>query len=68
MESQNTLKSRRHIASLDGLRGVAILMVLFCHFYDESAFLGLGILGAVLTKLAIAGSSGVDLFFVLSGF
>ena len=51
--------------ALDGLRGIAILLVLFHHFtiltpvtaVDES-----------LAAAARAGWSGVDLFFVLSGF
>lgn len=57
----------RHIKSLDGLRGFAVLAVLWSHFlpiegmYISKVFFGLGdFLGA--------GYFGVDLFFVLSGF
>jgi peptidoglycan/LPS O-acetylase OafA/YrhL len=54
-----------HIASLDGLRGMAILMVLFHHawpyVWDHPAYW-------VLTTLKHVGWIGVDLFFVLSGF
>jgi peptidoglycan/LPS O-acetylase OafA/YrhL len=44
----------RYISSLDGLRGLAILLV-FCHHYGPHA-------------IGSFGWTGVDLFFVLSGF
>ncbi|RYY44521.1 MAG: acyltransferase [Sphingomonadales bacterium] len=50
---------KRHIPTLDGLRGIAALLVVFSHFPT----LGLG---AVLN--ARVGDYGVLLFFVLSGF
>ncbi|MEI9941030.1 MAG: acyltransferase [Pseudomonadota bacterium] len=49
-----------HIAELDGVRGLAILLVLELHLVASS-------LGP-LRRLASAGWVGVDLFFVLSGF
>ncbi len=56
----------RHIKPLDGLRGIAILMV-FCHhmfpYRPTHAMTGKLINGALGM-----GWSGVDLFFVLSGF
>jgi peptidoglycan/LPS O-acetylase OafA/YrhL len=49
----------QRIPALDGIRGVAILMVLVFHF--------LGV-GSPMTNPASWGWTGVDLFFVLSGF
>ena len=66
----DSAKPRRavHIPALDGLRGIAILLVLVFHFsqaaYDPRAT-GLR---ALLQKLTGSGWAGVDLFFVLSGF
>ncbi len=55
----------RHVPELDGVRGIAVLMVMILHFYDpveaRSPF-------GPLTKLIENGGAGVDLFFVLSGF
>jgi peptidoglycan/LPS O-acetylase OafA/YrhL len=51
--------------ALDGLRGIAIILVLLHHFTvltPATAF------DATLMQLPILGWSGVDLFFVLSGF
>jgi peptidoglycan/LPS O-acetylase OafA/YrhL len=51
----------KHISSLDGIRGIAILAVVYFHYMDKR---GTGVLGA----LSSAGWMGVDLFLVLSGF
>ena len=59
-----------HIPELDGIRGVAALMVL-CHhlFYTSVPHPGQWNRFVVLaSKLSYVGNSGVDLFFVLSGF
>jgi peptidoglycan/LPS O-acetylase OafA/YrhL len=61
------INSATRIPALDGLRGIAILLVLLCHSVVESGQPA----GMFLTNLRFAGRltwSGVDLFFVLSGF
>lgn len=55
-----------HLPALDGLRGLAILLVLAYHFTLSMS--GQGLPARLLFKLTSAGWSGVDLFFVLSGF
>lgn len=55
------LDHRRHLKSLDGIRGIAILMVFFFHYYPRSARNPVGLLAGL-------GWLGVDLFFTLSGF
>ena len=55
-----------HVPALDGVRGVAIALVLLVHFVGDVA--PVGKLEKVLFQLATYGSFGVDLFFVLSGF
>jgi peptidoglycan/LPS O-acetylase OafA/YrhL len=58
-----------YVPALDGLRGVAILMVMLRHFYNEALIKdGYPIIGPIITKLALAGNYGVELFFVISGF
>jgi peptidoglycan/LPS O-acetylase OafA/YrhL len=57
---------RGHVRALDGIRGLAILMVLALHFIGNmqptNAF------ERVVVHVFDYGSLGVDLFFVLSGF
>ena len=56
------------IPELDGLRGLAILSVLLFHLVSNSIPAGSrGLLGGVASIFRL-GWSGVDLFFVLSGF
>ena len=55
---------RKHIPALDGVRAIAVLIVICFHFcqgfsHEANAFVG---------KIAVWGQTGVDLFFVLSGF
>lgn len=54
-----------HRSALDGVRGIAILTVFL---YDCLKVPGGGLLNLVLRKASVAGWTGVDLFFVLSGF
>jgi peptidoglycan/LPS O-acetylase OafA/YrhL len=58
---------RGHILALDGLRGVAILLVVACHFVSNLRITADG-WAWPLVAFAHAGWIGVDLFFVLSGF
>jgi len=59
--------SEQHVAVLDAIRGLAILLVLFIHVGERMPQLESG--GWKLSRI-LASSSwvGVDLFFVLSGF
>jgi peptidoglycan/LPS O-acetylase OafA/YrhL len=53
---------RGHVPELDGLRGIAILLVLIHHFWPKHGAL------ADYGALPAMGWVGVDLFFVISGF
>jgi len=57
---------RRHLAPLDGLRGIAILLVVVLHGTD--ALSGLRPVSETVLQVTNVGFTGVDLFFVLSGF
>ena len=60
------IRDEEHIGALDGLRSAAIVLVLLYHLSPEhESDLGLR---ALPFKIADLGWSGVDLFFVLSGF
>ena len=59
----------RHIRELDGVRGVAALLVFFHHLcYTSIAPAGWSAPIRALRTIFFYGESGVDLFFVLSGF
>jgi peptidoglycan/LPS O-acetylase OafA/YrhL len=55
LQADIKIPTSKHIPQLDGLRGIAIIMVMCYHFFPNNI-------------LCNSGWSGVDLFFVLSGF
>lgn len=57
-----------HIPALDGLRGIAILLVLAHHFTYYGSFRPHLLVDQLFYLTTMAGWTGVDLFFVLSGF
>src|SRR3954465_2611530 len=60
------LAREKHVPALDGLRGLAIILVLLFHFTPSGVGGGVG--EKVLGWIGSVGWCGVDLFFVLSGF
>ncbi len=58
----------KRIAQIDGLRAIAILLVLSFHFINNQLEQTTLPIGKILYKVTSFGWSGVDLFFVLSGF
>jgi len=56
----------KHYNELDGVRAIAVIMVLFYHFFKD-VDVNYDIL-VLLKKLSLFGKTGVSLFFVLSGF
>jgi peptidoglycan/LPS O-acetylase OafA/YrhL len=57
---------KAHLPALDGLRGIAILLVLSSHLIDASSIHSR--FARALISIPHSGWAGVDLFFVLSGF
>jgi peptidoglycan/LPS O-acetylase OafA/YrhL len=60
--------SDKRIPELDGLRGIAILLVLLWHFTGMLVDPAQGDIQYLAWRYLIFGRTGVDLFFVLSGF
>src|SRR5437763_11521049 len=56
------------IIELDGLRGIAILLVVSFHYLNNQLLESQNSFGKVLGRATQFGWLGVDLFFVLSGF
>ena len=57
--------ARPHIASLDGLRGIAVLLVMVSHYAGSLRVLGVSGVDRLPFRF---GWAGVDVFFALSGF
>lgn len=68
MVKPDTSTTGKHIAALDGLRGIAILMVLMLHMLWSNTNPEGGFLIRFFARAISAGGLGVDLFFALSGF
>jgi peptidoglycan/LPS O-acetylase OafA/YrhL len=68
LEKQPAPNLTGRIPELDGLRGLAILMVILCHYVGVADSRPLGFWAHRFLAAFSAGWSGVDLFFVLSGF
>ena len=60
--------SSKRIPELDGLRGIAISLVLFGHYFVNPWRTIPGSYGAYLQSALRLTGTGVDLFFILSGF
>ena len=54
------------LVSIQALRGIAVLLVVSLHVYSFEMLAGVGT--PLMPALPVLGSSGVDLFFVISGF
>jgi peptidoglycan/LPS O-acetylase OafA/YrhL len=62
------MQSGQRIPALDGIRGLAIALVMFHHFTLYGGMRPDFVLDKVYRHVALVGWVGVDLFFVLSGF
>jgi peptidoglycan/LPS O-acetylase OafA/YrhL len=60
--------SKGRVPGLDGFRGVAILSVLVFHYVSQEGLTQPRTIASGLQRTVILGWSGVDMFFVLSGF
>ena len=67
--SHSAPESNKHVPALDGLRGIAVLVVIVYHFTAGHVSTSIGhSFHGIASQFANIGWGGVDLFFVLSGF
>jgi len=62
------LLDQPRIAALDGVRGFAILLIIFFHYYQIDGEFERGSIPAYVLGLTRLTWTGIDFFFVLSGF
>ena len=67
-EPHQPLLDQPRIAALDGIRGFAILLIIFFHYYDVDGQFARGSIPAYVLSLTRLTWTGIDLFFILSGF
>ncbi|HYE06775.1 MAG TPA: acyltransferase [Planctomycetota bacterium] len=60
--------AHHRIGALDGLRGIAVTLVLVVHSINSGPHAGDDALTAAIVHASQIGTTGVDLFFALSGF
>ncbi|WP_454723974.1 MULTISPECIES: acyltransferase family protein [Cupriavidus] len=58
---------RNHVSALDGVRGLAVLVVMLYHFAHVALVSDLAV-DRLFYRLSMTGWIGVDIFFALSGF
>ncbi len=64
----HSIADKRRISFLDGLRGVAIILVVFFHAYGNPYQFGRYPYGDTFAGVISYGWVGVQLFFMISGF
>ena len=65
--NSKTADDAQRVPELDGIRGIAILTIIVCHYFQNNLPID-GIFSARLSRALSWTWSGVDLFFVLSGY
>ena len=59
---------KKHIIELDGMRGIAVVLVMALHLFKRASYFTEHPVLLGFTKLTTVGWVGVDIFFTLSGF
>lgn len=62
------LSNISYVKGLDGIRAIAVLLVIFHHLAPFLALSKFGVFGKILILIAKLGWVGVDIFFVISGY